>query len=175
MYVCHEDDGGLANVVCELYQDEAAYQRHVKSKHFQRFAQLASKSVLAREVIELTPELLLKKPALMKVSGANNLAIRLAEIEIVPQGVATFQNSVFFEMKQAMAKEAGVLAMYAGSVRENPNHWYFFEVYQDQASYDSHCQTKHFKDYISATKDLVLTKKLTSLVTDTAVSQAGEI
>lgn len=77
-------------------------------------------------------------------------------------------------MQTAIKKEPGVLAMYAGSLPQE-NQWYFFEVYQDASSYETHRQTAHFKRYLEETIPLVVSKQLTRLVTDTAISQALEI
>lgn len=174
MYACHEDEQGLANVVCELYQAEPAYQVHANSAHFQAFASLAKRAVKKRKVLNLKPELLLKKPGQLKVSGANNLEIRLAQIVIATDKLPAFRQSVFSEMQTAIKKEPGVLAMYAGSLPQE-NQWYFFEVYQDVSSYETHRQTAHFKRYLEETTPLVVSKQLTRLVTDTAISQALEI
>ncbi|WP_422803958.1 putative quinol monooxygenase [Streptococcus sp. FT1-106] len=44
-------------------------------------------------------------------------------------------------------------------------------MYADQAAYDSHCQTKHFKDYIAGTADLVREKSLQVLIGDILVTK----
>ena len=93
---------------------------------------------------------------------------------IATDKLPAFRQSVFSEIQTAIKKEPGVLAMYAGSLPQE-NQWYFFEVYQDASSYKAHRKIDHFKRYLKKTTPLVVSKQLTRLVTDTAVSQALEI
>ena len=44
--------------------------------------------------------------------------------------------------------EDGVLAMYAATKQDSPNDWIFFEIYADEAAYQAHRETPHFKDYL---------------------------
>lgn len=55
-------------------------------------------------------------------------------------GVENFQTSY--------KEEAGTLAMYASSLRENPLEYKVFEVYADKAAYQTHVNSPHFKAYV---------------------------
>lgn len=55
-------------------------------------------------------------------------------------GVENFQTSY--------KEEAGTLAMYASSLRENPLEYKVFEVYADEEAYQKHRNSPHFKDYV---------------------------
>lgn len=55
-------------------------------------------------------------------------------------GVKNFQTSY--------EEEAGTLAMYASSLRENPLEYKVFEVYADEAAYQGHRNSPHFKAYV---------------------------
>lgn len=66
-------------------------------------------------------------------------------------------------MKQSIATEPGVLAMYAGRVKGDRNTWYFFEIYENEAAYTKHRNTWAFKWYISETKDMVAEKSVTPI------------
>ncbi|MGU8014579.1 putative quinol monooxygenase [Streptococcus suis] len=55
-------------------------------------------------------------------------------------GVENFQTSY--------KEEGGTLAMYASSLKENPLEYKVFEVYADEAAYQSHRNSPHFKAYV---------------------------
>ncbi len=56
MYACHEDEQGLANVVCELYQAEPAYQVHVNSAHFKRYLKETTPLVVSKQLTRLVTD-----------------------------------------------------------------------------------------------------------------------
>jgi autoinducer 2-degrading protein len=41
--------------------------------------------------------------------------------------------------------------------REDPNRFYYYEVYKDEAALEAHRQTPHFKLYAEKTKDWLST------------------
>ncbi|HEM3072701.1 putative quinol monooxygenase [Streptococcus suis] len=45
-------------------------------------------------------------------------------------------------------EEAGTLAMYASSLRENQLEYKVFEIYADKAAYQTHVNSPHFKVYV---------------------------
>jgi quinol monooxygenase YgiN len=60
--------------------------------------------------------------------------------------------------------EPGVLTLYAVSVKDHPNQVRLFETYSNQAAYQSHLQTAHFRKYKVQTPSMV--KSLTLIETD---------
>ncbi|MGT2801559.1 putative quinol monooxygenase [Streptococcus henryi] len=172
MFANHLQGDKSQQVVVEVYKDEAAYQEHIASAHFKAFAGLAGKALTSREVISLEAKALYKKAPAIKVTEANDLAIRLAHVQV--KDSQAFADIVLPEMKTSIDLEEGVLLMFAGQDVSQPDHWYFYEIYANQAAYDSHCLTAHFKDYISRSADLVLEKELQQLSGDILVSKASE-
>ncbi|HEM3635748.1 TPA: antibiotic biosynthesis monooxygenase [Streptococcus suis] len=55
-------------------------------------------------------------------------------------GVKNFQTSY--------EEEAGTLAMYASSLKENPLEYKVFEVYADEVAYQSHRTSLHYQSYV---------------------------
>ena len=74
-------------------------------------------------------------------------------------------------MKASMANEEGVLAMYALQDKQNKYQWYFYEVYNNDDAYTTHCNTSHFKTYINETTDMLKEKLLLDLKNDVMVTQ----
>lgn len=169
MYGNHLPGDFSQQIVVERYASEAAYQEHIQSPHFKAFADLAQKALTSREVVTLVPHLLLQKPTALRIFDDKQLAVRIATVTVSDS--QAFSEIVLPEMQASMEQEAGVLVMYAGTDRNNPDSWYFFEVYQDETAYEQHRETPHFKDYIDRSAKLVLDKQLQTLHGDMLVNR----
>lgn len=169
MYGNHIPEDVSQQIVVECYASEAAYQEHIQSPHFKAFVDLAQKALTSREVVTLTPKLLLQKPMPIQIFGDEALAVRLAMLTVSDS--QAFAEIVLPEMQISIEKEEGVLIMYAGTDVDNPDTWYFFEVYQNEAAYEQHRETPHFKDYIKRSASLVIDKTLQNLTGDMLVNR----
>src|SRR4051794_9806916 len=90
--------------------------------------------------------------------------IRIAELEIDPARLDAYKASVKEEMEASVRVEPGVLAIYAVAEKDNPSKLRFFEMYADEAAYDAHRQSAHFKKYVEATRDMITSRKLIDTV-----------
>lgn len=86
--------------------------------------------------------------------------VRIAEIEIDPGQVPAYREALKEEIAASIRAEPGVLKLYAVSVKDQPNQIRILEVYRDQAAYESHLQTPHFKKYKAETQGMVKSLKL---------------
>lgn len=86
--------------------------------------------------------------------------VRMAHIELKPEMRAAFLAAVTENMRESVKKEPGVLALYCVAAKDNPNKLTFFEMYADDAAYEAHRNTPHFKKYIETTRDMTLSKEL---------------
>lgn len=169
MYGSHLPEDFSQQVVVERYASEEAYQEHVQSLHFKAFVDLAQKALTSREVVTLVPQLLLQKTTTLRIFDDDQLAVRLATVRVSDS--KAFSEIVLPEMQTSMEKEEGVLVMYASTDVDNPDTWYFFEVYQNEAAYEQHIETPQFKDYIERSAKLVLDKQLQTLHGDMLVNR----
>ncbi len=90
--------------------------------------------------------------------------VRIAELEIYPDQVAPYKAALKEEIETSIRVEPGVLTLYAVSVKGHPNQVRMFESYSNQAAYQSHMQTAHFRKYKVQTQNMV--KSLTLIETD---------
>jgi quinol monooxygenase YgiN len=88
----------------------------------------------------------------------------LAELEIDPTQLDNYKAALKEEIATSVRVEPGVLKLYAVSVKDHPNQIRMFEMYKDQASYQAHLKTSHFKQYKATTQTLV--RALTLIETD---------
>ena len=90
--------------------------------------------------------------------------VRIAELEIDPAQLDAYKASVKEEMEASVRVEPGVLAIYAVAEKDHPTKLRFFEMYADEAAYNSHRESPHFKKYVETTKDMIKSRKLIETV-----------
>ena len=90
--------------------------------------------------------------------------VRIAELEIDPAQLDAYKAAVKEEMETSVRVEPGVLALYAVAEKESPTKLRFFEMYADEAAYNSHRESAHFKKYVATTKDMIKSRKLIETV-----------
>jgi len=86
--------------------------------------------------------------------------VRLAELEIDPGQLPAYRDALKEEVETSIRVEPGVLKLYAVSVKDQPSQIRILEVYRDQAAYETHLQTPHFKKYKAQTQGMVKSLKL---------------
>jgi quinol monooxygenase YgiN len=90
----------------------------------------------------------------------NQPLVRIAELEIDSVQLPAYEAALKEEIATSIRIEPGVLTLYAVSVKDQPNQIRIFETYKDQAAYESHLQTAHFKKYKAETQGMVKSLKL---------------
>jgi quinol monooxygenase YgiN len=86
--------------------------------------------------------------------------VRIAELEIDPAQLEVYRAALKQEIAVSIRVEPGVLTLYAVSVKGHPTQIRIFETYADQAAYQAHLQTAHFKKYKNETQGMVKSLKL---------------
>lgn len=59
-------------------------------------------------------------------------------MNVKPSENEKFKAMVLPEMTQSLKVEPGEPAMYAATVKEQPNRWVFFEIYANDEAYAAH-------------------------------------
>jgi len=86
--------------------------------------------------------------------------VRLAELDIDPAQIEGYKAALKEEIETSIRVEAGVLALYAVSVKGHPSQIRIFETYADEAAYRAHLETPHFRKYKTGTQGMVKSLKL---------------
>lgn len=86
--------------------------------------------------------------------------VRIAELEIDPAQLDAYRTALKEEISTSIRVESGVLALYAVSIKDRPNQVRLFEQYANQAAYEAHLQSAHFKRYKHGTQGMVISLKL---------------
>jgi quinol monooxygenase YgiN len=90
--------------------------------------------------------------------------VRLAELTIDPAQLEGYKAALKEEIETSIRVEPGVLTLYAVAVKGHPEQVRIFETYKDEAAYQAHLQTAHFKKYKAVTAGMV--KSLTLVETE---------
>ncbi|WP_146256875.1 putative quinol monooxygenase [Avibacterium endocarditidis] len=154
----------------ELYADEAAYQTHKNSLQYQYFLQASPKILTDHK--KFTP-LTLQFWAEKAFTPRETMQTNLVKVRVKPEYQSEFAQIVKNEMQIAMDKENGVWLMAAGTEKNAPNHWLFFEIYADAKAYEQHRQTPHFQEYLTKTAEMVEEKEMLKVKAEVVGNQGG--
>ena len=110
----------------EIYQDEAAYERHVGSAPFAKYRALRA-PILKELVITPVEPIALEQ----KTSGlGTRLVIR--RFEVLPERVEEYRRLARAEALRAVANEEKTLGVFVTAEEENPNVFRTLEIYADE-------------------------------------------
>jgi quinol monooxygenase YgiN len=90
--------------------------------------------------------------------------VHISELEVDPAQLESYKAAVKEEMETSVRVEPGVLAIYAVAEKDNPSKLRFFEMYADEAAYNTHRESAHFKKYVKITKNMIIYRKFIDTV-----------
>ena len=160
MYLVQEKENPNMTYMFEVYEDEKSYQEHVKSEQYKEFLR-QSPTILTnhKKKIQVMPEYMGDK----KFVQTRNTRVNYVIVDVKEGFNDAFREIVLDEMKQSLKKEEGVYVIYAATAKENPDKWYFFEVYENEKAYQKHRKTAHFKKYIEQTENIIENKEFINI------------
>lgn len=169
--VANKDNPELAYMI-EVYADEAAYQTHLASPQYKNFIE-QSPTVLTehKKRIELTPLYLGDKSEPIQLTAET--IVNFGTVTVNVKDADAYQQIVTTEMVESVNVEEGVLAIYAGTVKDKPEQWYFFEIYANQAAVEQHRQTPHFIRYLEDAKGMLGERAFSNVTPITLMNQGG--
>ena len=170
MYSAKRQDNPETAYMFEIYVDNEAYQAHIQSPQYKNFLQ-KSPAILTdhKRKISVEPQFLLDKRVNQTPNTINNLVI----VDVKPEHAQAFKDIVMSEMAQSLQAESGVLTIYAATEQNNPNRWYFYEIYASGSAYQSHCQTPHFQDYLKHTADMTTNRESIAITPAFLMNKGG--
>ncbi|RYG11236.1 MAG: antibiotic biosynthesis monooxygenase [Chitinophagaceae bacterium] len=86
--------------------------------------------------------------------------VRMAKIEVHQQYLEEYKSFLTEEIKASIAKEPGVLTLYAMHNKDNPHHISIVEIYANKAAYEKHIKTPHFLKYKNGTLNMIKSLQL---------------
>ena len=160
MYLVQEKENANMTYMFEVYEDEKSYQEHIKSEQYKEFLK-KSPAILTehKKKIQVVPEYMGDK----KFVQTRNTRVNYVTVDVKEGFNDAFREIVLDEMKQSIKKEEGVYVIYAATAKENPDKWYFFEIYENKKAYQNHRKTTHFKKYIEQTENIIENKEFINI------------
>ena len=169
----HDDAQGEDNYEVELFRNKGAEDLHIAESHADDFDEVIDKIAASKKVIDLKPEVITTHAQKALNSYADNFVMRLVKVEVKKGNEEAFAHSVKKEITTSIASEPGMEIMMSGTNKENPNEWYFVEVYANDQAYDNHVQTPHYEEYIEETDGMVERRDVKTLVRDVLATQGA--
>ena len=160
MYLVQEKENPNMTYMFEVYEDDKSYQEHIKSEQYKEFLR-QSPIILTnhKKKIQVMPEYMGDK----KFVQTRNTRVNYVTVDVKEGFNDAFREIVLDEMKQSIKKEEGVYVIYAATAKENPDKWYFFEIYENEKAYQKHRKTAHFKKYIEQTENIIENKEFINI------------
>ena len=81
--------------------------------------------------------------------------VRMAKIQVDSAQLNEYRAVLTEEIETSVRVESGVLTLYAVYEKDHPTQVTIFEIYADEAAYEAHLKTAHFKKYKSGTQGMV--------------------
>ncbi len=167
----HDNEDQENNYVVELYRNPKAWEAHSMADYVDHYDKVMSQITSKNKLYDLKPEWITTHSKEALDTNADQFVLRIAKVELEDGKHDDFSAIVKKEMRNAIAREAGVEMLMAGSNKENENEWFFFEVYANGDAYDKHIKQDWFKSYLKGTEDMVKDKKLVELTRDVMAVQ----
>ena len=155
LFATTDDRDKLNSYVIEIYNDYLAFSNHTKNQTSADFKavipQIAEGNLNSTEVdIQIAKD--------KKVEQNDNTFTVYTIIDVKPENNKEF-TEIIKNRAETTFNENGVLLVYVGTDRRNPNKWCLFEVYSDIDSYLNHRASSYFKEFITQTKDMITEQK----------------
>ena len=172
MYSVKRSDNPEMAYMIEVYADDAAYKTHLASPQYKTFIEQSPTILTGHKVrIELTPIYLgdKAKPVVLD----ENTVVNFGHVTVNAKDAAAYRKIVMSEMKESVDKEPGVLAIYAGTTKAEPDTWYFFEIYANEVAVQQHRQAPHFKTYLEASQGMLTDRAFSKVSPVILLNQGG--
>jgi (4S)-4-hydroxy-5-phosphonooxypentane-2,3-dione isomerase len=82
------------------------------------------------------------------------------EFDIDPAQLAAFMPLMRENAKASLRDEKGCRHFDVCRPRDVPNRVFLYEIYDDEAAFQAHLQSAHFKAFAAATKDMITARKI---------------
>jgi quinol monooxygenase YgiN len=89
-----------------------------------------------------------------------NQIVRIANLRIDSVHLEKYRVALQEEIETSIRAEPGVLTLYAVEDKKHAGHITVFEIYANDAAYQAHVESPHFRKYKSTTKDMVKSLEL---------------
>ncbi|MFQ5953558.1 MAG: putative quinol monooxygenase [Kiloniellales bacterium] len=87
----------------------------------------------------------------------------VADFTIDPDRMSEFRDAILTNARQSVEQEPGCRQFDVCIDPERDDRIYLYEVYDDEAAFKAHLETKHFHEFDTGVQDWVRTREVTAL------------
>ena len=80
--------------------------------------------------------------------------------EVKPEHVSDFKSAILDNAAASVGDEAGCRQFDVAQDASNPEQFFLYEIYDDEAAFKAHIETTHFKSFDAASAPWVADKKV---------------
>lgn len=169
MYNTMNDQG--ENLIFELYQDSGAYQKHLNSAQFKDFKQVAADAVTSSNQIQLIPEFLGEQDVSLNATTDNNMWVNIVRFTVKDGQGDAFKQLLTPYLKKAMKTETEILVCYVAQMKDQPNQWMTFQVFQNDGTFNKYVNSAGFQQVQKALSPLLDERKVEQLDGQVLINQ----
>jgi len=96
----------------------------------------------------------------------------MVEVEVRRDLLPAFERAVVVNAQESVRRDRGCLRFDVLRVADDETRWVFYEVYDDEASWQQHRQSEHFLSY-KAVADRALVSRRATVLTPIASASAS--
>lgn len=137
------------NLIFELYQDQAAYQKHTQSAQFKDFQRVATDAVDKREKIDLEPQFLGEQDVSLNTTTDNKMWVNIVRFTVKDGKGDEFKRILIPYLKKAMKAETEILVCYVSRMKDQPNKWLTFQVFQNDDTFNKYVNSDGYHQVLA--------------------------
>ncbi len=80
-------------------------------------------------------------------------------IVIKPEFTSAFREKMLINARASRSSEPGCRQFDVTVLPEDSNHFFLYEIYDDEAAFDAHRTTTHYREFIDATAPWIVSKQ----------------
>lgn len=150
------------NLIVELYNDKHAFDVHHRSAQYQDSLAVAKDAVKESQKVELIPHFLGEQDVSLNATTDNNMRVNLVHFTLKEGQGEQFKRILADYLKTAMKAETEILVCYVAQIKERPNDWLTFQVFQNDGTFNNYVNSDGFK---------TVQKKLAPMLEDRQLEQ----
>ena len=155
IFAATDERDKTTSYIVEIYNDYLAFSNHTKNQASKDFKAVIPQIVEGNlNSTEIDVQIAKDK----KIEQNDNTFVIYTVIDVKAENNKDF-TEIIKNRAEATFNENGILLIYIGTDRKNPNKWCLFEVYSDIDSYLNHRASSYFKNFITETKDMIVEQK----------------
>lgn len=84
--------------------------------------------------------------------------VRIAHLDVDPRRLDEFTTALQENASTSVLAEPGVYTLHAVVLKDHPHRFLVFEMYKDEAAYNAHRETAHFRKFFESTREMVTSR-----------------